>query len=153
MNTAIIGMGTNLGDRMDNLNRAVQALKRLPRTKVTGASHLYETQPVGYLEQGPFLNANLMVETDLSPMALLGGERTIPNGPRILDLDLLLYEGMRSDSFELTLPHPRILERAFVMVPMMDLYPSGRAPGLYFAPHLKEIGAAGVERFQAELTL
>ena len=52
MNTAIIGMGTNLGDRMDNLNRAVQALKRLPRTKVTGASHLYETQPVGYLEQG-----------------------------------------------------------------------------------------------------
>lgn len=68
MNTAIIGMGTNLGDRMDNLNRAVQALKRLPRTKVTGASHLYETQPVGYLEQGPFLNANLMVETDLSPM-------------------------------------------------------------------------------------
>lgn len=73
MNTAIIGMGTNLGDRMDNLNRAVQALKRLPRTKVTGASHLYETQPVGYLEQGPFLNANLMVETDLSPMALLGG--------------------------------------------------------------------------------
>lgn len=60
---------------------------------------------------------------------------------------------MRSDSFELTLPHPRILERAFVMVPMMDLYPSGRAPGLYFAPHLKEIGAAGVERFQAELTL
>ena len=56
MNTAIIGMGTNLGDRMDNLNRAVQALKRLPRTKVTGASHLYETQPVGYLEQGPFLN-------------------------------------------------------------------------------------------------
>lgn len=163
MNTAIIGMGTNLGDRMDNLNRAVQALKRLPRTKVTGASHLYETQPVGYLEQGPFLNANLMVETDLSPMALLGGclgieaafgrERTIPNGPRILDLDLLLYEGMRSDSFELTLPHPRVLERAFVMVPMMDLYPSGRAPGLYFAPHLKEIGATGVERFQAELTL
>ena len=62
MNTAIIGMGTNLGDRMDNLNRAVQALKRLPRTKVTGASHLYETQPVGYLEQGPFLNANLMVK-------------------------------------------------------------------------------------------
>ena len=104
-----------------------------------------------------------MIETDLSRMALpgrclgieaaFGRERTIPNGPRILDLDLLLYEGMRSDSFELTLPHPRILERAFVMVPMMDLYPSGRAPGLYFAPHLKEIGAAGVERFQAELTL
>ena len=80
--------------------------------------------------------------------AAFGRERTIPNGPRILDLDLLLYEGMRSDSFELTLPHPRILERAFVMVPMMDLYPSGRAPGLYFAPHLKEIGAAGVSAFR-----
>ena len=163
MNTAVIGMGSKLGDRLDNLNRAGKALGLLPRTKVTQASCLYETQPVGYLDQGPFLNANLMVETDLSPMALLGGclgieaafgrERIVKNGPRILDLDLLLYEGMRSDSFELTLPHPRILERAFVMVPMMDLYPSGRAPGLYFAPHLREIGTAGVERFDAELTL
>lgn len=80
--------------------------------------------------------------------AAFGRERTIPNGPRILDLDLLLYEGMRSDSFELTLPHPRILERAFVMVPMMDLYPSGRAPGLYFAPHLKEIGARALSAFR-----
>lgn len=163
MNTAIIGMGTNLGDRLDNLNRAVKALALLPRTRVLQASHLYETQPVGFLEQGPFLNANLMIETDLSPMALLGGclgieaafgrERTIKNGPRVLDLDLLLYEGMRSDSFELTLPHPRILERAFVMIPMMDLYPAGRAPGLYFAPHLREIGSAGVQRFEAELAL
>lgn len=158
MNTAIIGMGTNLGDRMDNLNRAVQALKRLPRTKVTGASHLYETQPVGYLEQGPFLNANLMVETDLSPMALLGGclgieaafgrERTIPNGPRILDLDLLLYEGMRSDSFELTLPHPRILERAFVMVPMMDLYPSGRAPAFISRRILRKLAPRALSAFR-----
>lgn len=163
MNTAIIGMGANMGDRLDTLNRAVKALALLPRTKVLQASHLYETQPVGFVEQGPFLNANLMVETDLSPMALLGGclgieaafgrERTVKNGPRVLDLDLLLYEGMRSDSFELTLPHPRILERAFVMVPMMDIYPAGRAPGLYFAPHLKELGASGVERFGAELTL
>ncbi|HIT52583.1 MAG TPA: 2-amino-4-hydroxy-6-hydroxymethyldihydropteridine diphosphokinase [Candidatus Fimivicinus intestinavium] len=163
MNTAIIGMGSNLGDRLDTLNRAVKAIALLPRTKVVNASHLYETEPVGYAEQGPFLNANLMVETDLSPMALLGGclgieaafgrERTVKNGPRVLDLDLLLYEGMRSDSFELTLPHPRILERAFVMVPLMDLYPSGRAPGLYFAPHLKEIGSAGVERVQEELAL
>ena len=163
MNTAIIGMGSNLGDRLDTLNRAVKAIALLPRTKVVNASHLYETEPVGYAEKGPFLNANLMVETDLSPMALLGGclgieaafgrERTVKNGPRVLDLDLLLYEGMRSDSFELTLPHPRILERAFVMVPLMDLYPSGRAPGLYFAPHLKEIGSAGVERVQEELAL
>lgn len=163
MNTAVIGMGTNLGDRMKNLNFAIQALNHLPRTKVTAASHVYETEPVGYDDQGNFLNAVVTVETEMSPMALLGGclgieaalrrERAIKNGPRVLDLDLLLYEGMRSDLFEMTLPHPRILQRAFVMVPLTDLYPTGRAPGLYFGPHLREIGKAGVERYPAELTL
>ena len=80
-----------------------------------------------------------------------GRVRTIKDGPRVLDLDLLLYEGMKSESFLLTLPHPRIHERAFVMVPLLDLF--GRAPGLFFLPALHEIGTDGVERINEEITL
>ena len=71
----------------------------------------------------------------------------------MLDLDLLLYEGMKSESFLLTLPHPRIFERAFVMVPLLDLFPSGRAPGLFFLPALHETGTDGVEKINEEITL
>lgn len=160
---AVIGIGTNLGDRLLNINTAVRALSLLPNTKILKASHIYETEPVGITAQPRFLNANILVETDISPMALLGAclgieaafgrERTVKNAPRIIDLDLLIFEGMKSESFELTLPHPRILQRAFVMVPLLDLYPSGRAPGLYFAPHLKELGSTGVEKYHEEIKL
>lgn len=160
---AVIGIGTNLGDRVLNINEAVRALSLLPHTTVTAASHIYETEPVGLTQQPKFLNAGVLVETGMSPMALLGAclgieaafgrERTIKNGPRVLDLDLLIFAGIKNESFELTLPHPGILQRAFVMVPLLDLYPSGRAPGLYFGPHLKESGRDGVERYNAEIKL
>ncbi len=163
MNTAIIGMGTNMGDRLKNLNEAIRALSLLPRTKVTGASKVYQTKPVGYAEQDDFYNAVLLVETELSPQALLGAclgieagmgrIRRIANGPRILDLDLLLYENCHFDSFELTLPHPRMKERAFVMRPLLDLFPDGRAPGFYFLLHLREIGTDGVEETDEILRL
>jgi len=158
---AVIGIGTNLGERPLNINAAVHALSLLPHTKVTAVSDIYETEPVGLTQQPKFLNANVLVETDISPMALLGAclgieaafgrERTEKNAPRIIDLDLLIFEGVKSESFELTLPHPRILQRAFVMVPLLDLYPSGRAPGLYFAPHLKEVSCDGVKKYDAAI--
>lgn len=158
---AVIGIGTNLGDRLLNINEAVRAITRIPHTKLAAVSHIYETEPVGLTGQPKFLNANILVETDVSPMTLLGAclgieaafgrKRIVKDGPRIVDLDLLIFEAVRSESFELTLPHPKILQRAFVMVPLLDLFPSGRAPGLYFGPHLKEIGSSGVERFDAEI--
>lgn len=160
---AIIGIGTNLGDRLLNTNEAVRALALLPRTTVTAVSHLYETEPVDLEAQPKFFNSAVLVETGMSPMALLGAclgieaafgrKRTVKNGPRILDLDLLIYEGMKSESFELTLPHPKILQRPFVMVPLKDLFPSGRAPGLSFGPRLKELGREGVEKVDAEISL
>jgi 2-amino-4-hydroxy-6-hydroxymethyldihydropteridine diphosphokinase len=163
MTNAVIGIGTNMGDRYKNINDAVKAISLLPGTSILEASHIYETKPVGFQEQGDFLNAAILVGTNMSPMALLGAclgieaafgrIRTVKNGPRILDLDLLLYEGMKSESFELTLPHPRILERAFVMVPLKDLYPEGRTPGLYFIPYLKEIGTQGINRYEEEIIL
>ena len=160
---AVIGIGTNMGDRLMNINHAVRALSLLPHTKVTAASYIYETEPVGVDDQPKFLNANILLETDISPMTLLGAclgieasfgrKRLKKDGPRIIDLDLLIFEAVRSESFELTLPHPKILQRAFVMVPLLDLFPSGRAPGLYFGPHLKEIGSHGVVLFDAEIKL
>ena len=131
MKKAVIGMGTNIGNKKENLNNAVEALNLLPNTKVIKISDFYETEPVGYLDQDLFLNSCVLLETELSPHALLGAclgieagfhrSRTIKNGPRILDLDLLFYENESIDTPDLVLPHPRIKERAFVLVPLKDL--------------------------------
>lgn len=152
---AVIGIGTNLGDRMKNIGFALKALSLLPGTKVVKTSKIYESEPEGGVVQERFYNMNVIVETTSSPMVLLGGcfgieaalgrERAIKNGPRILDLDLLLYEGFKSDLFEITVPHPKMTQRAFVLLPMADLFPEGRAPGMYFAPHLKELDTSGVK--------
>lgn len=141
---AVIGIGSNMGDRLKNINGAVRSLSRLPKTKITACSHVYETKPMGYEDQSMFYNAAVTVETELSAQMLLGAclgiegaygrIRTIKDGPRVLDLDLLLYEGMKSESFLLTLPHPRIFERAFVMVPLLDLFPSAEPPGSSSCP-------------------
>lgn len=163
MNTVVLGLGSNMGDRLKNLNTAVHALSLLPSTNVVKASGVYITKPVGFDEQEDFYNAAVIVETRLSPYVILGAclgieadmgrVRRIKNGPRVIDIDVLLYESFTSDSFELTLPHPRIKERAFVMIPLLDLFPSGRAPGLYFAPHLKEVGTNGVEKTEFDIRL
>lgn len=132
---AVIGLGTNTGDRAGNLQAAVDALSLLPGTRVMDISPVYETEPVGYADQPDFLNAVACVETEFSPRALLGAclgieaalgrVRLFKNGPRIIDLDLLLYEGVTLQTDELTLPHPRMGERAFVLCPFSDIFPDG----------------------------
>ncbi len=163
MSLAVIGLGTNLGNRLDNLNRAVKALSLLPGVKITAGSGVYETEPVGVTEQPKFYNAVLLAQVTASPAVLLGGclgieaamgrVREEKNGPRIIDIDLLIYENVKSESFELTLPHPRITERAFVMRPLADLFPSGRAPGLNFGRYLRDLGDDGVEKTVYELII
>lgn len=163
MSQAVIALGTNLGNRIGNLNQAVRAVSRLPNVKIIKGSRVYETDPVGFTDQDKFYNAVVLVETTSSPHVLLGGclgieaamgrIRLEKNGPRIIDLDLLLYENYKNESFELTLPHPRILERAFVMKPLLDLFPSGRALGLMFGPALRETGEEGVSGTEYELVV
>ena len=163
MSQAVIGLGTNLGDRIGNLNYALRSIARLPNVKIIAGSSVYETESVGKTDQNKFYNAVVLVETSLSPSTLLGGclgiqaamgrERTEKDGPRVVDLDLLLYESIKSESFELTLPHPRILERAFVMKPLSDIFPSGRALGLFFGPALRDIGEEGVEKTAYDLVI
>lgn len=128
-----IALGTNLGDRMDNLNRAVAAMGRLPDTEVVAVSRVYETKPIGYADQDNFYNAVIKIHSVLSARALLGAclgieaamgrVRTVQNGPRVMDLDLLLYGAGQCESAELTLPHPRMEERGFVLWPLCDVLP------------------------------
>ncbi len=128
---AYLGIGTNIGDRMQNLKDTISSLNLLPLTKVTDISNVYETDPVGYDNQDDFLNIVIEVETELNPDNLLGAAlgieaglgrvRTIKNGPRIIDIDLLLYENEVSNTKTLVLPHPRMMERDFVLKPLLDL--------------------------------
>ena len=131
MATAYIGLGSNLGDRMATLRTAVQRLESLGR--LSGVSSLYETVPVGYLEQPAFLNAVVALNTDLAPVDLLqallgierdlGRTRSFRNAPRTIDLDLLLVDDVTLETTEMTLPHPRLHERAFALVPLAELAP------------------------------
>jgi 2-amino-4-hydroxy-6-hydroxymethyldihydropteridine diphosphokinase len=135
---AHVGLGSNLGDRMAALDAAVRALDADAHTHVMAVSQVYETAPVGGPEQGPYLNAVAVLETDRSARDLLelllvtedglGRVRGERWGPRTLDLDLLLYDGPPIDSPELTVPHPRAKERAFVLVPLVDADPFARFP-------------------------
>jgi 2-amino-4-hydroxy-6-hydroxymethyldihydropteridine diphosphokinase len=132
--TAYIALGSNLGDRRGYLCRARELLAETPGVLVSASSSLYETTPVGGpAGQEPYLNAVLRLETTLPPQsllatclaieALLGRQRTIPWGPRSIDLDLLLYGAARIDEPDLTVPHPRLHLRTFVLVPLCELAP------------------------------
>ena len=135
--TAYVALGANLGDAQQALRDAMDRLATLPGTAVTARSSLYRTAPVG--TTGPdFINAVVEVRTTLTAPALLdallsieteaGRERPWPNAPRTLDLDLLLFGGARVASERLTVPHPRMDERAFVLVPLAEIAPALAPP-------------------------
>jgi len=133
-----LGLGSNLGDRLANLGRAVRELEERG-VSVLRSSRVYETDPVGGPPQPEFLNAVLEVRTELEPRELLkvclevesetGRVRGERWGPRVIDLDLLTYGGIEMDEPELTLPHPRMHERAFVLVPLLELDADPPLPG------------------------
>ncbi len=161
MSEAVIALGSNMGNRIENINSAIRAIAKLSGVKILKASGVYETEPVDCDEESKFYNAAILIETSVSPAVLLGeclgieaamGRiRTKKNGPRVIDLDLILYEGFKAESYELTLPHPRALDRAFVLVPLKELYPAGRAPGMFFDPRLRELGSDGVRKTEYEI--
>jgi 2-amino-4-hydroxy-6-hydroxymethyldihydropteridine diphosphokinase len=134
--TAYIGLGANLGDRAATLREAARRLGELGT--ITAVSSFYETEPVGFREQPSFLNAVIALETDQPPAALfdallaierdLGRVRSFRNAPRTLDLDILLQDDLVMDTPELTLPHPRMHERAFVLAPLAEIAPDVRHP-------------------------
>ena len=139
MTVAYVGLGANLGDPRRQLEAAIDRLKNLPGTDFVLVSGFYKSAPLGYVEQADFLNAVAMLDTTLPAEQLLenlrkieqqqGRERPFPNAPRTLDLDLLLYGSSVLDSPRLTLPHPRMHERAFVLRPLLELDPEISVPG------------------------
>lgn len=157
---AVIGIGTNMGDRLKNVLDAVSALDLLPKTQVLGRSEIYETKPYGFAQQADFLNMAVEIETAFSAETLLGAclgieagfgrIRTFKNGPRVLDLDLLLAEGVRCDTELLCVPHPEIQNRSFVLVPLLDLFPSGTAYGYDFLKAYRAHPKNDIKKYAAE---
>jgi 2-amino-4-hydroxy-6-hydroxymethyldihydropteridine diphosphokinase len=141
MARAFVGVGSNLGDREATIRAALAELGAAPGVEVVAVSTLEETEPVGYLDQPRFLNGAAELRTELPPRDLLelllrlearfGRDRSAapPQGPRTLDLDLLLYGSERIDEPGLVLPHPRLQEREFVLRPLAELDPALEVPG------------------------
>lgn len=139
MSIAYVALGANLGDPAATVRAAFGALANLPESRVVRCSSLYRTAPVGITEQPEFINAVAELETTLAPEALLdalleveqrfGRLRAERNGPRTLDLDLLLYDDHFLDLPRLTLPHPRLHLRAFVLCPLAEIAPDLVIPG------------------------
>lgn len=152
---AVLGIGTNIGDRKKNIENAVNALNLLPETSVIEISRLYETEPWGFTEQNSFYNCAVLVETSLSPKALLGAclgieaglgrIREFKNGPRIIDIDILLIENFSISEDELTVPHKFILQRDFVLIPLHDLFPENIAFGFDFSKEYESTDKTKIE--------
>jgi 2-amino-4-hydroxy-6-hydroxymethyldihydropteridine diphosphokinase len=139
---AYVGLGSNLGDREATLRAAVDALAATPGVEVVAVSTLVDTAPVGHLDQPRFLNGVAVLETGLEARSLLGLLLAIearfgrdraaapPQGPRTLDIDLLLYGNAEIDEEGLRIPHPRLHERAFVLEPLREVAPGLEVPGM-----------------------
>lgn len=134
---AYLGLGSNLGDREVNIREAIHQISETSGVRLLCESSLYESVPMGVTDQPDFVNAVVRVETDLTALGLLrsvlaieenmGRVRNFMWGPRVIDIDLLLYGALEMDTPELVLPHPRMYERAFVMEPLMEIAPNLRS--------------------------
>ncbi len=142
MSIAILSVGSNLGNRLKYIRDSVKDIKSNDKIKITKYSHLYETEPVGVIGQSDFYNCALLIETDLKPEELWSFIQSveIKNGrtreyrwsPRTIDIDIIDYDNLVIETDTLILPHPRMHERKFVLLPMFDIYPD------YVHPKLKE---------------
>ena len=140
LHTAFIGLGSNLEDPRSQLQRAFAELDGLADTRLIVRSSLYRSAPLGYPDQPEFVNAVAKVATALTPQALLqallkiehehGRERTFRNAPRTLDMDILLYDDMQLHEHGLTIPHPQMHLRAFVLQPLLEIAPDIGIPGI-----------------------
>ncbi len=161
--TAFISIGSNMADKIGNCRSAIESLTRIERTLVLETSPFYRTAPVDFLEQDWFINAAVKLQTDLSPFQLLEELQDIQRragrvkdpirfGPRIIDLDIIFYDDVIIETAELTIPHPRMHKRAFVLQPICDIDPQLVHPVIQCQVQdlLKELDdpSQGIERMQ-----
>jgi 2-amino-4-hydroxy-6-hydroxymethyldihydropteridine diphosphokinase len=157
--TACVALGANIGEPLRQIEAGFAALAALPDTRLLARSSLYRSAPVGYADQPDFINAVAVIETALTPHVLLdavlniervnGRIREFPNAPRTLDLDIVLYGDVVLQEPGLTIPHARMLERAFVMVPLAEIAPDTVVPGQGRVSELaKRVDAASVAQLR-----
>lgn len=151
---AILGLGSNVGDKRGNIGRAIELLTRAGDVRVVARSHLYRSAPWGKTDQDWFVNACVAIETRLAPEELLARCQQVENemgrvraerwGPRVIDVDILVFGDVVSPDAKLTLPHPRITERGFVLVPLAELAPDLAIGGRSVTEWLADIDHADV---------
>ena len=155
--TSYIGLGSNLDDPHQHITQAIDELDQLPHTRLDALSSRYRTAPVGPADQPDFINAVVRLETTLEPLALLDALQAIENhhqrtrtqrwGPRTLDLDILFYADQQIDHARLTLPHPELSRRGFVLVPLLEIEPTLTLPdGQPLADFLDQLDCSDVKR-------
>lgn len=148
LHVCFIGLGSNLGESVEQLRLALADIDQLPGTRLLSRSSLYRSAPVGFLDQPDFVNAVAKVETTLTPQAMLaallqieqhyGRERAFHNAPRTLDLDVLLYADQQIHEHGLTVPHPQMHLRAFVLLPLLEIQPDCIIPAIGQAAHFMQ---------------
>ncbi len=159
MTTAYLGLGSNLGDREGFLRQAAALLAAEGDITVKKVSSIYETEPVGFTDQGAFLNAVAIVETELSVVELLNKclaveqnlqrVRDMRWGPRTIDIDILLFGEQTIDDPQLTVPHPRLGERLFVLIPLHEVAPDVAFGGKTVADYIAQLtGQAGIQLYK-----
>lgn len=163
MTEVLISLGSNVGNRRENINKAIDMLAEYKEIQVTEISSYYETEPIGYVDQEKFINAVLSLETSYTPWKLLRllqnieqalkRKRSVRWGPRTIDLDIIFFGDLIIESKDLTVPHPRLTERAFVLIPLVEIMPSYIHPLTQksLLQHLKELNDdKGVYRFNQD---
>ena len=160
---AIVALGSNLGDRFEYLQTAVDELNQISQTKIQKISNVYETIPVGGPEQGKYLNAVLSLETKLTAQELLlkmllielnlGRQREVIWGPRTIDLDLIWFNDEIIDSEKLIIPHPRAIERCFVLKPWSDIDPGATLKDTKIVDLLKTLNCDDLQTFPSSLVI
>jgi 2-amino-4-hydroxy-6-hydroxymethyldihydropteridine diphosphokinase len=155
---AVIGLGSNMDNPVEQIRDALEKIAALPDCSLTKISAMYQSAPVGGVEQANFINAIAEVETTLTPQKLMAclldierrhdRVRTTRNGPRTLDLDIVMFNDWRINEPDLVVPHPRAHERAFVLLPLIEISPEIVIPGVGAAKSLLEgVSGQSVERF------
>ena len=164
MAEVLLALGGNMGDVRDTLDRAVAALCDGAKVRLVARSSDYRTPPWGVTDQPPFINAAIIAATELPPSELLARIQEVERqfgrdrarerhwGPRPLDIDIINYDDVSLDTAELTLPHSRALQRAFVLVPLCEIAPDRRIAGVRIADALAKVDQAGIERLPPRQT-
>ncbi|MCD7872601.1 MAG: 2-amino-4-hydroxy-6-hydroxymethyldihydropteridine diphosphokinase [Clostridiales bacterium] len=157
----VLGLGTNLGNRLENIEKCIECINLTPNTKVIERSGIYETEPWGYEKQDNFYNCVILAQSLLNSHEMLGlclgiesgfgRKRKILYGPRILDIDLLFAENAEIKTENLTVPHPHIRERRFVLEPLADIFPGGECYGYEFKSSLKSTENQYVKKIKEKI--